>query len=249
MQPSERRQWVLEKIELEGKVEIDSLSNELNVSPMTIRRDLDQLEEEGSVIRVHGGAVAARSLIAETPFLTKEGRYTEEKRQIAKKALSLVREGQIILLDSGTTTLEIARLLKVKQDLTVITNDIKIAAELVDSKLKVIVTGGELQNDVGALFGPQTHHFLKNIHADLFFLGAHAIDLQAGIMSPTFEKSLVKQLMMEAAESTWLVADSSKIGERALSKVCDLQSLTGFITNEHISDEIKEQLSETMPIL
>ncbi|MBC5635513.1 DeoR/GlpR transcriptional regulator [Ornithinibacillus sp. BX22] len=249
MQPSERRQWVLEKIELEGKVEIDSLSNELNVSPMTIRRDLDQLEEEGRVIRVHGGAVAARSLIAETPFLTKEGRHTEEKRQIAKKALSLVRDGQIILLDSGTTTLEIARLLKVKQDLTVITNDIKIAAELVDSKLKVIVTGGELQNDVGALFGPQTHHFLKNIHADLFFLGAHAIDLQAGIMSPTFEKSLVKQLMMEAAESTWLVADSSKIGERALSKVCDLQSLTGFITNEHISEEVKDQLSEIMPII
>lgn len=160
-----------------------------------------------------------------------------------------MRDGQIILLDSGTTTLEIARLLKVKQDLTVITNDIKIAAELVDSKLKVIVTGGELQNDVGALFGPQTHHFLKNIHADLFFLGAHAIDLQAGIMSPTFEKSLVKQLMMEAAESTWLVADSSKIGERALSKVCDLQSLTGFITNEHISEEVKDQLSEIMPII
>ncbi len=133
MQPSELRQWVLEKIELEGKVEIDSLSNELNVSPMTIRRDLDQLEEEDRVIRVHGGAVAARTLIPGTPFLTKEGRHTEEKRQIAKKALSLVRDGQIILLDSGTTTLEIARLLKVKQDLTVITNDIKIAAELVDS--------------------------------------------------------------------------------------------------------------------
>jgi DeoR/GlpR family transcriptional regulator of sugar metabolism len=249
MQPSERRNWVLQKIHIEGKVEIDQLSEELSVSPMTIRRDLDQLEEKGKVIRVHGGAVGAKSLITETPFQTKESRNTEQKRLIARKALSLIHEGQTILLDSGTTTLELARLLQSKINLTIITNDIKIAAELVDSKLKVIITGGELQNDIGALFGPLTHHFLKNIHVDLFFLGAHAIDLKTGITSPTFEKSLVKQLMMEAADSTWLVADSSKMGERAFSKVCDLQELTGFITDDHISDETKQKLSESMQIL
>ncbi|WP_010097738.1 DeoR/GlpR family DNA-binding transcription regulator [Ornithinibacillus scapharcae] len=249
MQPSERRSWVLQKIQVEGKVEIDQLSAELDVSPMTIRRDLDLLEEEGKVIRVHGGAVGTKPLITETPFFAKESRNTDQKRFIAKKALSYVKDGQTILLDSGTTTLELARLLKSHSNLTIITNDIKIAAELVDSKLKVIITGGELQNDVGALFGPQTHHFLKNIHVDIFFLGAHAIHHETGITSPTFEKSLVKQLMMDAAERTLLLADSSKIGERAFSKVCDLSDLSGFITDEDIPAEDRMKLAESIEIL
>ncbi|WP_047982089.1 DeoR/GlpR family DNA-binding transcription regulator [Ornithinibacillus contaminans] len=249
MQPSERRKWVLDKIQAEGKVEIDSLSEALDVSPMTIRRDLDYLEEEGQVIRVHGGAVGTKPLITETPFLAKESRYAEQKKVIADKAVSLIHEGQTILLDSGTTTLELAKRLKSKQDLTIITNDIKIAAELVDSKLKVIVTGGELQNDVGALFGPQTHNFLKQIHVDLFFLGAHAIDIEAGVTSPAFEKSLVKQLMIQAAETTWLIADSSKINERAFSKVCDLDDLTGFITDDNLSEKARNELSDVIEIL
>ncbi|MUK88722.1 DeoR family transcriptional regulator [Ornithinibacillus sp. L9] len=249
MQPTERREWVMQQVRENGKVEIEVLSAELNVSPMTIRRDLDQLEEEGKVIRIHGGAVLPKPLITETPFFAKESRRIEQKRMIAQKALSYIKEGQTIILDSGTTTLELARLLRNRENITVITNDIKIAAELVDSSLKVIVTGGELQNDVGALFGPQTHQFLKNIHVDLFFLGAHAIDVQAGVTSPTFEKSLVKQLMIQAAESTLLVADSSKIDQKAFSKVCNLSELTGFITDQDISDTMKNELSDSIDIL
>ncbi|SET50987.1 transcriptional regulator, DeoR family [Oceanobacillus limi] len=249
MQPTERRDWVLQKVKEDGKVEIDVLSEELNVSPMTIRRDLDQLEESGQVIRIHGGAVLPKPLITETPFLTKESRRMEQKKAIAKKAISYIKEGQTILLDSGTTTLELARLLRERVNITVITNDIKIAAELVDSPLKVIVTGGELQNDVGALFGPQTHQLLKTIHVDLFFLGAHAIDVKAGVTSPTFEKSLVKKLMIEAAESIWLVADSSKVNQKAFSKVIDLKDLTGFITDDEISTESKNKLSELIEII
>ncbi|MET3696477.1 DeoR family transcriptional regulator [Bacillus oleivorans] len=249
MQPSVRRDWVLKKVQDEGKVEIEQLSEELNVSPMTIRRDLAQLEEEGHVIRVHGGAVLPKPLITETPFLTKESIRIKQKRDIAKKAVSLVKEGQTIILDSGTTTLEIARLLKERNHLTVITNDIKIAAELVESELKVIVSGGELQNGVGALYGPQTHHFLQDIHVDLFFLGAHAIDIKAGITSPTLEKSLIKKLMIQAAEVTWLVADSSKIDQKAFSKVCDLNVLTGFITDDDIPEDTKTTLSQYLEIL
>ncbi|MFD2045306.1 DeoR/GlpR family DNA-binding transcription regulator [Ornithinibacillus salinisoli] len=249
MQPTERRDRIMQQVRKNSKVEIDFLATELNVSPMTIRRDLDQLEEEGQVIRIHGGAVLPKPLITETPFLTKESRRIEQKRIIAQKALSYIKDGQTILLDSGTTTLELARLLRNRENVTVITNDIKIAAELVDSTLKVIVTGGELQNDVGALFGPQTHQLLKTIHVDLFFLGAHAIDLNAGVTSPTFEKSLVKQLMIQAADKTWLVADSSKINQKAFSKVCGLNELTGFITDEDIADNDRNILSETIDIL
>lgn len=244
MQPSERRKRVLEKVQKDGKAEIDQLSTDLDVSAMTIRRDLDQLEEEGQVIRVHGGAVATKALITETPFTKKESQHMSQKRVIANKAVSLIKEGQTILLDSGTTTLEIARLLKSWKNLTVITNDIKIASELVDSKLKVIVSGGELQTEVGALFGPQAHHLLQQIHVDLFFLGAHAIDVEAGITSPTFEKSYVKKLMMNAAEKTWLVADSSKINQRAFSKVCDLKELNGFVTDDQLTEKDKLALQD-----
>ena len=248
MHPEKRREWIMNRLVEDGKVEINELSDKMNVSPMTIRRDLDLLEEEGELIRVHGGAVLAKPLITETPFSTKESRRVEEKRQIANKVLPLIKDGYTILLDSGTTTLEIARLLKNKSDLTIVTNDIKIAGELIDSDVKVILTGGELQKEVGALFGPQAHSRIKEIHVDIFFLGAHAIDLQSGVTAPTFEKALMKQLMIEAAESTWLVADSSKLHQTAFSKVCDFHTLSGFITDEEITLKDRERLSEVIRV-
>src|SRR5690625_1523980 len=109
MEPSKRRNFILDQLENEGKVTIDELSLELEV---TIRRDLDQIESEGRVIRVHGGAVLPRPLISETSFLEKEIRKVDQKRQIVKKAFSYIQEGQTLILDSGTTTLELAKLLK-----------------------------------------------------------------------------------------------------------------------------------------
>ncbi len=249
MNPVERRDSILNALKVDGKVDINKLSESLDVSPMTIRRDLLQLEKEGLLIRIHGGAVLPKPLISEIPFSTKEERQIEQKKQIASKTLSLIKEGQIIILDSGTTTLELAKLLKPRKNITIITNDIKIAAELVDSELKVLITGGELQNDIGALHGPATHHFLKNIHVDLFFLGAHALDIDAGVTAPTLEKSLVKQLMIGAAESTWLLADSSKFKQKAFSKVCDLKSLSGFITDNEVPKARREELDEYIQII
>lgn len=110
------------------------------------------------------------------------------------------------------------------------------------------MTGGELQKDVGALFGPQSLALLHEINVDIFFLGAHAIDFEKGITSPTFEKSYMKQRMIEAAETTYLVADSSKLYQKAFSKVCDLSTLTGFITDDEIDVNDKIQLSEVIRI-
>lgn len=237
MNPSKRKNEILRTLNNHGKVKIDDLSASLNVSGMTIRRDLDTLEKEGKLIRVHGGAVLAKPLVQEATFVQKESVELERKQEIAKKAISFVKDGQTIMLDSGTTTLEIAKLLKQRNNLTVITNDINIAAFLLDSDLKVIVTGGELQNNVGALFGPQTDTFLQNVFVDILFLGTPAVDIEAGVTSPTLEKSLMKQLMIKAAEATWLVADMTKLDTKAFAKVCDLEELTGFITDDSISDE------------
>jgi DeoR/GlpR family transcriptional regulator of sugar metabolism len=245
----ERRQWIEKQVITKGKVDIEELSKQLNVSSMTIRRDLAELEKAGKVIRTHGGAVSPKSFIGETPYASKKEKNIQEKQMIAKKAITLIPENASILLDSGTTTMEVARLIKDRDDLTVITNDIKIAAELIDSQLKVIVTGGELQNSVGALYGWPTQEILKNIHVDIFFLGAHAVDIDSGVTAPTFEKSLIKKLMIQAAQTTWLLADSSKFNKKAFSAVCPIKSLEGIITDAKLDIPDRKKYEEQTVLL
>ncbi|MFG6497060.1 DeoR/GlpR family DNA-binding transcription regulator [Fictibacillus sp. UD] len=249
MMPKERREQILKQLNTNGKIDIEQLVSELNVSAMTIRRDLAYLEENNQIIRTHGGAILNKPLVVESSFRTKEGKFNDRKKMIAKKAVEFIQEHATILLDSGTTTLEIAKLLKDKKTITVVTNDIKIAAELTDTDVKVIVTGGELQNNVGTLFGPLTELMLRNIHVDVFFLGAHAIDFKAGVTAPTFEKASIKKLMIEASEKTWLVADSSKFDQKSLTKVCDLTQIHGLITDRGISEETEEKLNEYLDVV
>lgn len=239
MLPLERRRWIENKVQKDGKVDIDALSDTLQVSSMTIRRDLLELEKEGKAIRTHGGAISPSFLIQDIPYSSKEVKNTIQKKLIAQKAVSIIPEQAIIILDSGTTTLEVAKLLVDREDITVITNDIKIAVELLESKLNVIVTGGELQRNIGGLYGPITQEVLRNIHVDIFFLGAHAVHSEEGVSSPTLEKSLIKKMMMEAAKSTWLLADSDKFGKKAFSSVCRISNLDGIITDSGL--EMTEQ--------
>lgn len=249
MKPNERRKWIEKKLIEDKRVKIDTLVSELNISSMTVRRDLDQLEKEGKAIRTHGGATLANPLIVETPFTSKKSKRIEQKKYIAKNAVKFVKDHQTILLDSGTTTLEIARLLRGRKNLTVVTNDIYIAAELIDSPLKVILAGGALQRKVGALSGPQANYFFENIYVDILFLGTPAIDVKFGVTSPSLDKSLTKRLMIKSAEKTWLVADSSKIGKKSFSKVCDLDALNGFITDAQITKEAVSELTDYIEII
>lgn len=249
MSPRERRKLIMDTLELEGKVEIIQLSDVLCVTPMTIRRDFDVLEKQKRLIRTHGGAVAPQALIHERTFESKSVMAVEEKRAIALEAMSFVRDGMTVLLDSGTTTLEIARLLKLREQITVITNDIKIAAELMDSKLEVIVLGGRLQNDVGALFGSLTEDTLRSIHVDLFFLGANAVHSSFGITTPTIEKASLKRAMNRTAEQIILVTDSTKFNQKAFSKVCDLGDVTTIVTDDKLAEELKEMYSESVDIV
>jgi DeoR/GlpR family transcriptional regulator of sugar metabolism len=244
--PIERRKWIEEQLILNKKLDIEEVSNKLNVSSMTIRRDLTELEKKGKAIRTHGGAISVDSITEETPYSSKVTKNNAEKKLIAKNALTLIRDNSTIILDSGTTTFELAKLLKDRDDLIIVTNDIKIANELLESPNKVIVTGGELQKEVGALYGTATQNMLDVIHADIFFLGAHAIDLKGGVMAPTFEKSLIKQLMLKASEKTWVLADSSKFNRKAFSKACGLNEVEGIITDSSLKPtNITEYNSKT----
>lgn len=212
---------------------------------MTIRRDLDALEQQGKLIRIHGGALSVESLISESSYISKESKNNVEKKLIASKALSLIVDNSTIILDSGTTTIELAKLLKNRQDIKIITNDIIIAYELLDSSASIIVTGGRLQREVGAMFGSVTQMVLETLHVDICFLGAHAIDLEQGVTAPTFEKALIKQKMIAAAERTWILADNSKFNKSAYSKVCDLSKVQGIVIDNNMQPStIKEYMKK-----
>ncbi|WP_235318390.1 DeoR/GlpR family DNA-binding transcription regulator [Planococcus sp. CAU13] len=235
-----RKKRILETLSSSGKIDILDMVNLLNVSAMTVRRDLDDLERQKRLIRTHGGAALPQMLISEQSFKKKVSKNLSLKVQIAKKAVNLVKEGMTVSLDTGTTTLEIAKLLKSRKNITVVTNDIKIASELMDSKLKIIIVGGHVQNEVGAIYGPFAESILKNIHVDIAFLGAHAIHATYGIASTTFEKATIKKMMIEASESVYVAVDTSKFNQKAFAKICNVDSVTGIITDNSLSSEIEE---------
>lgn len=244
-----RRNQIIEELTKNEKVEIDDLASKFQVSAMTIRRDLALLEEQEKVVRTTGGAILKKNLVSESSIYVKDEKFKNQKKKIAELAIQMISDGTTILLDSGTTTFEIAQSLNHFKNITVITNDIRIAASLLDTNVRVIVTGGELQNSVGALFGPLTEHMLQEIHVDLFFLGAHAVDTHLGVMAPTYEKASIKQKMIRAAKETWLVADSSKFEERAFTRVCQLNELTGIVTDHQLAPMLRQELSEVVQVL
>jgi DeoR/GlpR family transcriptional regulator of sugar metabolism len=242
--PLERKIEIIKILERDSKVQIDQLVQEMNVSSMTIRRDLAQLEDEKKLIRTHGGAIAVNALIPETPYKSKTVTRTLQKERIAEFAATLIPERCSLLLDSGTTTLEIAKKIKERSDLTIVTNDLRVASELVDSPSTVIVTGGTVQSGIGSLTGPHAETLLQQLKVDLLFLGTHAIDLSNGLSAPTMEKASIKKMMIASAKSIWLVADSSKFNKNAFSHVCSLGQINGVITDSQLRKEDFENYSE-----
>lgn len=232
MHVNDRRDIILTKLQFEKSVDIDQLATEFSVSNMTIRRDLDYLQKKNKVIRTFGGAISASEIVKDVPLQVKENKYIAEKRMIAQKAVEEIHDNATILLDSGTTTLEIAKLLHKLENITVLTNDIMIAAILMDSSVTVILLGGELQKSTGAILGSLAESQLQQFRVDIAFIGAHAIDLEAGITVPSLEKAMLKRKMMHIAQKNILVADSSKFDKKSFMEVCMLSDVDKIITND-----------------
>lgn len=242
MLQAERRNYIIELLNRDGKVVIEDLARMLEVSEMTIRRDLQYLEEHKLITRTHGGAVLHNLLTEEIPYIKKAEQNIEEKQRIGMYASSLVKEGDIIILDAGTTNMEIAKGIIGIKNLKVITNDLMIGAFL--SKydgIEVYCTGGIIQRDTGACLGNTTIEFLQNINADIAFVGASAIDIQKGITTPTMDKAQWKKEIIKCAERAILVADSLKFGKVSFAKICPLNKLDIIITDTGIDDEIRQE--------
>ncbi len=231
----ERRRAILEMLDRNGRVLVVDLAKRYKTSQVTIRKDLDALHAQGFVHRTHGGALPARAGALEDPTLReKEKLHRKEKLRVASAAAAMVKEGQVVILDSGTTTTAIARALRNFRKLTVVTNAVNIAAELAGTEVEVILTGGNLRKNSFSLVGPVADETLRHLNADLLFLGVDGIDVRYGLSTPNLLEANVNRLMVEVAKRTVVVCDSSKFGRRSLSHIVPLSAIHEVITDRGI---------------
>jgi len=235
MLSEERQRAILELLRRDGRVLVVDLAKQFHTSQVTIRKDLEILHVQGRVHRTHGGALPARDGALEDPTLReKEKLHRKEKLQIAAAAARMVAEGQVVILDSGTTTTGIARALRNFQNLTIITNAVNIAAELSGSTVEVILTGGNLRKNSFSLVGPIAEETLHRLHADILFLGVDGFDVQYGLSTPNLLEAKVNRAMIEISKTAVAVCDSSKFGKRSLSLIAPPTSLQHVITDSGI---------------
>jgi len=231
----ERRRAILDLLTHQGRVLVTELAQKFETSQVTIRKDLEILHSQGLIHRTHGGALPAREGALEDPTLReKEKLHRQEKLHIAECAAEKVKEGQVLILDSGTTTTAIARALRHFQNLTIITNAVNIAAELAGTAVEVILTGGTLRKNSFSLVGPIAEETLRRLSADLLFLGVDGFDVHYGLSTPNLLEAKVNRVMVEVAKKTVAVCDASKFGRRSLSLIVPPSALHEVITDRGV---------------
>jgi DeoR family transcriptional regulator of aga operon len=231
----ERQRAILERLRRDGRVLVVELAKQFRSSQVTIRKDLDALHLKGLIHRTHGGALPKPEGALEDPTLReKEKLHRKEKMRIAAAAVKMVAEGQVVILDSGTTTTAIARALRNFTNLTIITNAVNIAAELSGSAVEVILSGGNLRKNSFSLVGPIAEETLHKLHADILFLGVDGFDVQFGISTPNLLESRVNRAMIEISKVVVAVCDSSKFGKRSLSLIAPPSALHRVLTDSGV---------------
>lgn len=226
-------------------VSISDLSQALNVSETTVRRDIAEIEQEGLLRRTYGGVILDSSANTEPPFPERSLEQVDQKERIGQRAAALVNDGDHIILDSGTTIPFIARNLLHRKDLTVITPDMNVAMELREAKdIEVIVTGGKLYRSGYVLNGLPTLDFLGTVHVQKVFLGAQAVHAKHGVTQTEAELVQSKRAMMKCGQQIIVCADSTKIGKTTLHTVATIGEIHTFITGREAHEAQLVQFSE-----
>lgn len=245
MLSEERRRDVLEMLRTEGRVLVADLAKRFRTSQITIRKDLEFLHDQGQLERTHGGALPVKTgALNDRSLQEKERMHRKEKLRIAEAAVHMIRHGQVIILDSGTTTTAIARACRHFKSLTIVTNATNIAAELADTPVEVILTGGVLRPNSFSLVGPLAEESLRKLSADLLFLAVDGFDVRYGLTTPNLLEARVNRAMAESARRTVVVCDSSKFGRRSLSLIMPTSSVHETITDKNIPKNDLKALRE-----
>jgi DeoR/GlpR family transcriptional regulator of sugar metabolism len=244
---AQRQKLIADEIRREGAVRVSELTDLLDVSEVTIRRDLDVLEAAGLIDKVHGGATARGTMSAQEPgFEAKSHRQLREKDAIARAASRLVKPGQSIGLSAGTTTWRLAQHLTQIPDLTVVTNSIPVANILhraARPDLTVVLTGG-VRTPSDALVGPVALTTIRSLHLDVLYLGVHGVTEDAGLTTPNLLEAEIDRALVAASEQLVVVVDHTKWGVRGLSKIAGLEEVNVFVTDAGIPDDARTVIGE-----
>ncbi|MCL6454586.1 MAG: DeoR/GlpR family DNA-binding transcription regulator [Alicyclobacillus sp.] len=235
MYPAERRTLLLKLLNERGFVSIRDLAVQLEVSEITIRRDLKVLQRQGLVEKVLGGGQVTKSTV-EPPFLHKRVLQQREKEAIARRALGLIESGMTVGLSAGTTTWTLAQMIqsagKTLTDLTFVTNSTNVAGALhANGWTDIYLTGGQFRTPSDALVGPLAERSARQLHTDLFFLGAHGVDLEFGVTSPNLPEAAIHRVMMERAEAVALLFDHTKWSVRGLAHLARIEEVDVVVTD------------------
>jgi DeoR family fructose operon transcriptional repressor len=238
----ERRRKILEVLNSGKAVTVEELSQALDVSPSTVRRDLSFLQSKGLLLRTHGGAMPP-SLTNYEPSLTeKENSMVEEKKAIGKYAASLIEEGDTVIIDAGSTTIEIVRNIRVNKAV-IVTNFLRVSLEMpYKSDIEIIFTGGNFRFSTQAMVGPMAERFLERIRVDKAFIGTNGITLQ-GFSTPNTVEAATKRAMVQAGEKVFVVADSSKFNNESFIRFADIDEVDCVVTDWHLTRDQAEEFS------
>jgi len=244
MFPEERKSKILESLNKYGKVKVCDLSHQYEVSEVTIRRDLQELEEDELIQRVHGGAVLNDNTKFEPTFSEKIDKFYDEKESVGKLAASIIVDGDTIVLDAGTTTLSIAKHI-IAKNITVLTNSVDVAYELAKKQdVEVIVTGGKLRWKTRAMVGPVADNTIKSFRVDKAFIGTNGLCIINGLTTPNIIEANTKREMIKIAKQTIVVCDHTKFNAVSFAKIVDLNNIDIIITDKQLDNELLKKFEE-----
>ena len=243
MLTEERRGAIVKLLHQNGRVRVKELSQRFQTSDVTIRTDLKELQQRGLLFKSHGGAVLPNLVAGEPTVYEKSIERADEKARIGVAAAERVKDGETIILDSGSTTHEIAKRIKHIKDLTVITNGANIATELAGNRnIQIILLGGVFRHGSLSVIGHFAEEMLEQLTADKLFIAADGITLEYGISTPKFEESRINQAMVAIAREKYLVADSSKFGKSSLSRIVSLWEMDCVISDDGLPTEYVDEI-------
>lgn len=243
----ERRKGILHQINEAGQVFVHELGKEFEVSEVTIRNDLEQLEKKNLLIRARGGAIKPEGGVGIDHRLSEKDKlHSEEKKRIGKKAAQLISEQDTIIIDSGTTTMEVAKNLDNLTDITVICNALNIISQLIQfNNVNLIIPGGYLRKNSLSLVGPLAEKNLRNLYVDKVFIGVDGFDTRLGIYTPNIEEAYFNEIMIKISKEVIVVCDSSKFFRRSLAFICGIAKIHCVITDIGIPEEDRKRLEDS----
>ena len=228
-----------------GTVRVDDICKELKASPATVRRDLEVLEQQGQLRRVHGGAVSIESRLEEPQFDDKTSLAAREKGLIAEYAAGLITQGDTVYLDGGSTVLQLARLLVNRSDITVVTNSLRAAIELSGRGPRLILIGGELRRLSETMVGTLTPGLLDQLNVDIAFMGTMGFSVEQGLTTSDPAEAFTKRAAMKRARKVVLLCDSGKIGQTSFANSGKASDLHLLITDKRIKPAITRSLQKS----